>query len=170
MLLIADTSVLINFLKVDRLNLIGRHQPKCVITQHVVDEVTKYYPEQQTRLNAAITDGHLTVISVETPAELQIFGNLQSTGRLGVGECSAIAIALFRDFAIAIDDRRAIKEARALAVNSGKNLAVFGTQDIIVRLIRAGHLTVVQADVLLVTWRTQHSFTLKIQSFAELLQ
>jgi predicted nucleic acid-binding protein len=169
MLLIADTSVLVNFLRVDRMVLIGRHEPQCVITQHVVDEVTELYPEQRARLQAALDDGHLAVIQVSEDPEIDIFGRLQRTGRLGVGESSAIAVAFHRGYPIAIDDRPAIRRAEAAAVEEGIALTVLKTPDIIVRLIKAGHLSVEQADVLLVSWRTQHRFHLKIDSFADLL-
>ncbi len=169
MLLIADTSVLINFLKVDRMNLIGRHEPNCVITQHVVDEVTELYPEQRERLQAAIADGHLAVVQVSEDPEIEFFGRIQQTGRLGVGESSAIAVALHRGHSIAIDDRRAIRDAQALAAAEGVVLTVLKTQDIVARLIRAGQLSVEQADVLLVSWRTQHRFHLAIASFSEIL-
>jgi predicted nucleic acid-binding protein len=169
MLLIADTSVLVNFLRVDRMTLIGKHEPRCIITQHVVDEVTELYPEQQARLQAAIADGHLAIVQVSADAEIDIFGRLQQTGRLGVGESSAIAVAFHRGYPMAIDDRPAIRLAEAAAVEEGIALTVLKTPDIIVRLIRAGHLSVEQADVLLVSWRTQHRFHLKIGSFAGLL-
>jgi len=169
MLLIADTSVLVNFLNVDRMVLIGRHEPRCVITQHVVDEVTDFYPQQQARLSKAIADGHLAVIQVSEDPEIDIFGRIQHTGRLGIGESSAIAVALHRAYAIAIDDRRAIRDALAMAATQGLTLTVLKTQDIVVRLIQAGQLSVGQADILLVSWRTQHRFHLPIQSFAELV-
>jgi len=169
MLLIADTSVLINFLKIDRMNLIGRHAPRCLITEHVVAEVTDLYPDQKDRLSAAIAVGHLEVISVSEEAELDLFGRIQQAGRLGIGEASAIAVALNRGYSLGIDDRRAIKDAQALAAAEGGALTVWGTRDIVVRLIRAGHLSVEQADVLLVSWRTQHRFDLAIRSFSELI-
>src|SRR5690242_17433200 len=114
MLLIADTSVLVNFLRVDRMALIGKHEPHCIITQHVVDEVTELYPEQQGRLHAAIADGHLAVAEVSEDPEIDIFGRLQLTGRLGVGESSAIAVAFHRSYPIAIDDRPAIRRAETI--------------------------------------------------------
>jgi predicted nucleic acid-binding protein len=169
MLLIADTSVLINFLKVDRMHLIGRHVPRCVITEHVVAEVADLYLQEKDRLNAALADGHLEVTTVSEEAEVEMFGRIQQAGRLGVGESSAIAVALKRGYSLAIDDRRAIRDARALAATEGAALTVLGTRDIVVRLIRAGHLSVEQADILLVSWRTQHRFDLPIRSFSEII-
>lgn len=171
MVLIADTSVLINFLKIDGMHLMGRHQPPCAVTEHVIGEVTKFYPQQQERLWAAISSGHIVeVISVSDPEEIELFGRLQQPpSRLGVGESSAIALAVNRGYALAVDDRRAVRNAQALAASVGATLEVWGTQDIIVRLIRAGKLSVKQADVLLVSWRTEHRFRLSLGSFSELI-
>ncbi len=169
MLLIADTSVLINFLNADRMYLIGRHVPRCVITGHVIDEITDLYPVQRQRLDAAIAEKYLEVVTANSNAEIETFARLQETKRLGVGEASAIAVALRRGYALAIDDRRAILDALALAEAEGVALTILRTQDIIVRLVRAGQLTVEQADLLLVLWRSQHRFHLNIRSFSELL-
>jgi hypothetical protein len=169
MLLIADTSVLINFLNVDRMHLIGKHAPRCVISDHVVAEVTDLYPHQKNRLSSAVADGHLEIISVIDELEVELFGRIQKNGRLGVGESSAIAVALKRGYSLGIDDRRAIRDAQALAAAEGVSLTVWGTRDIVVRLIQAGQLSVEQADVLLVSWRTQHRFELPIRSFTELI-
>lgn len=169
MLLIADTSVLINFLKVDRMYLVGKHEPHCAITEHVLQEVGGSYPQQQELLKTALKDGHLDVISVSEEAEVELFAKLQRNGRLGSGECSAIAVAIRRGYALGMDDRLAIREAHTCAAAENTIVDVYRTQDIILRLIRAGSLTVEQADFLLAAWRTQHRFVLSFRSFAELL-
>ena len=165
MLLIADSSVLINFLNIDRMILIGRHEPRCAVTEHVLEEVDD--PGQREVLQAALRDGHLEVISVTDDAEIELFANLQRDVRLGSGECSAIAVAIRRGHALAIDDRRAAREARARAAAENITLNIYGTRDIIVRLIRAGHLSLEQADILLIQWRSQHRFELGIRSFTD---
>jgi predicted nucleic acid-binding protein len=167
MLLIADASVLINFLRVDRMYLVGKHYPRCAITEHVLDEISDL--QQQKVLQKALADGHLDVISVTEETEVELFAKLQQNKRLGPGECSAIAVALRRGYVLGMDDRVATEQAHTFAAAENLALTVYGTQEIIVRLIRAGNLTVEQADFLLVAWRTQHRFKLKIQSFAELL-
>ena len=179
MLLIADTSLLINFLNVDRMHLIGRHDPRCMITEHVLREVNEALPTdedrrkkqelQQERLAAALLAGHVQSIAVSEDAELEMFVKLQAAGRLGEGECSAIAVALNRGYLLGIDDRKATIEAKAQADAQGAVLPILSTSDVIVRLIKAGQLSVAQADVLLVEWRSQHKFTLKIGSFAEIV-
>ena len=59
---ITDTSVLVNLLCIDRMDMIARHSHRFLITAHVMEEITDHYPEQQARLKAALDDGTLEVI------------------------------------------------------------------------------------------------------------
>ena len=106
---ITDTSVLINFLVIDQVRLMtsipGR---QFMVTDHVRSEVTEHFPEQLIRLEHALTIGILVEIVVADIAEVQAFARLTATG-LGVGECSAIAVASCRGHAIALDDKLARK-------------------------------------------------------------
>ena len=100
---------------------------------------------------------------------MSLFGRLGPGVRLGAGECSAIAVALSRGYAIAIDDSRAIKIALREAELAGKKLIVLRTQDIVVALIRASALTVEEADEVKAKWEQRHRFRLKFHSFKDLL-
>jgi hypothetical protein len=162
---ITDTSVLVNFLCIDRMDLIARHSHRFMITGHVMEEITDHYPQQQARLNAALAEGTLEVVAVSADAELDIFRTLSETGRLGAGESAAIACAIANNYEIAIDDRAATNQARQLM----PDLVVLGTQDIIVDLIRSGQLEVADADQIKAIWADQHRFRLAIVSFGELL-
>ena len=162
---VTDTSVLVNFLRIDRMDLIGCHSSRFVITDHVAAEISDYYPEQQARLEAALAAGIIAQISVSGDIELGLFRDLNDTRRLGPGESAAIAYAIANDHALAIDDRAAAGQARRLK----PNLVVLGTQDIIVHLIRAGDIALDEADQIKDTWATQHRFRLTIDSFRNLL-
>jgi len=168
-IVVADTSVLINFLKIDRMDLVGRYPGRLLATDHVQSELADDYPEQRARFEAALTGGLLDTCSVTDPAEVSLFGRLGPGVRLGAGECSAIAVALSRGFAIAIDDNRAIKIALREAELAGKTLIVLRTQDIMVALIRATVLTVEEADRMKTEWEEHHRFRLKVRSFQDLL-
>ena len=48
-IIVADTSVLINFLKIDRMDLIGRFPQRFLATDHVAAEISDNYPDQQGR-------------------------------------------------------------------------------------------------------------------------
>ena len=168
--LIADTSVLINFLAADRVALLAafatRRPCRLLITEHVEGEVSEQYPDQHVRLRAALAAGTLTVVAVDRPEELETFARLGAGLRLGRGECSAIAVAMHRGFTLAIDDRRARRDARALSAT----LRVVSTQDLVVAMIRVGVLDVLAADALKEEWANRHRFRLPIVSFRDVLQ
>ena len=110
-IVVADTSVLINFLRIDRMDLIAAHPASFIATDHVAAEITDTYPEQQARYAAALNAAQIIEQRIDDPAELEIFLRLAAKGRLGAGERAAIAVALNRRCALAIDDSRAIQQA-----------------------------------------------------------
>jgi predicted nucleic acid-binding protein len=106
---VADTSVLINFLRIDRMDLLGRHPCRFLATDHVEAEIED--DEQRARYMAAIAAGHLETCTVTDSEEVALYMRLGPGQRLGSGECSAIAVALRRHHAIAIDDNKAVNRA-----------------------------------------------------------
>ena len=111
-MVVTDASILVNFLRIDRMDLIAAHSYAFIVTDHVADEVSDRYPDQQQRFAAAVEAGGLSQQSVTNRAEITLFGTLSASGRLGAGECSAIAVAVHRRHMLAIDDRRATVQAR----------------------------------------------------------
>jgi predicted nucleic acid-binding protein len=168
-IVVADTSVLINFLRIDRMDLIGAHPASFIATDHVAAEITGTYPDQQVRYAAAIEAGEITEERVDDPVELEIFLRLAAKGRLGAGERAAIAVALNRGCALAIDDSRAIQRALQEAALGQNTLTILRTQDVMTELIRRRTITVEAADAILVDWATNHRFKLKIASFQDLI-
>ncbi len=168
-IVIADTSVLINFLRIDRMDLIGAHPASFIVTDHVADEIADSYPDQQVRYNAALAAGLLDQQRIDDLAEVEIFLRLAERGRLGAGERSAIAVALNRGYALAIDDTRAMYRALEEAEVVGNALTILRTQDIVVELIRGGIVSVEAADAIHIEWAANHRFRLKISSFRDLL-
>ena len=161
-----DTSVLINFLAVDRIDVLARHPGYCfAITDHVRGEVTAHYRDQVDRLNAALVSGSLTETRVEAIEELALFARLISNPRLGTGECAAIAAAVHRNHVLAIDG----KAARKAALSLQPALPILDTQALMVSLIRVDILSVQEADAIKDDWANKHSFALKIRSFSDLL-
>ena len=88
-MVVTETSVLVNFLRIDRMDLIAGHSHAFIVTDHVADEVSDRYPDQQQRFASAVEAGALSQESVKSPAEITLFGTLSASGRLGVGKCSA---------------------------------------------------------------------------------
>src|SRR5436190_9239493 len=131
-IVVADTSVLINFLRIDRMDLIGAHPDSFIATDHVAAEIADTYPDQQARYSAALEARQLAEHRIDDPAELELFLRMGERGRLGAGERSAIAVALNRKCALAIDDSRAIQRAIEEAGIVGSTLSIVRTQDIVV--------------------------------------
>lgn len=164
-ILVTDTSVLVNFLRVDRMDLIRAVSPRFLVTEHAATEITEVYGEQVARFDAALAAGCFEICRVEAEAALDLFGHLTATTRLGVGESATIAHALAIGAGVAIDDRRARNEA--LRISS--ELSILSTADLVVLMIREHLLTVGQADKVKYDWAENHRFRLKISSFADLL-
>lgn len=160
---ITDTSVLINFLVLDRTELLARlPNHRFVVTDHVRAEVTDHFSEQLQRLESAFAAGILEEIRVTDLQEVQLFAQFTATG-LGVGECSAIAVAAHRNLALAIDDKRAVKKLK----NAGLNLIIHSTESIVALLIQGSVLTIAEADAMKQDWEINHRFRLTFASFRE---
>ena len=89
-----------------------------------------------------------------------------AAGRLGAGECSAIALAIHRRYILAIDDRLATTHAR----RADATLRILATQDLVVSMIREGLLDVAEADRIKQEWATRHRFRLIVDTFRELIR
>ena len=79
--IVLDTSVLLNFVKIDRIELLGRLGTSVVLLDQVLDEVRR--PEQRKTVEDAVAAGTLGLQSVRYPAEVSLFAELQTGGRLG---------------------------------------------------------------------------------------
>ena len=76
-IVITDTSLLINFLVLDQTALLARlPDHRFVVTEHVRAEITDHYQDQLHRLETAFTAGILEEIRVTDLAEMQLFAQL----------------------------------------------------------------------------------------------
>ena len=82
------------------MNLLAVHSRGFVITDHVSEEITECCPDQRERLAAARRGGTLNQMSVTVPRFWELFESLVETRVLGVGECSAIALAECLNFSL----------------------------------------------------------------------
>jgi len=163
---ILDTSVLINFLVVRRLDLLRNHPNfRFVVTDHVRAEITEHYADQLAELESGLAAGWLRELPVNGPEELELFGELSAPGRLGAGECSAIAVAVCQKRALAIDDKAARRRASAF----NPKVKLLNTEALMVELIQAGRLSVAHADQIKVAWEREHRFKLAFESFGDKL-
>ena len=165
-IVVGDTSVLINFLRIDRMDLIVRHPRRFLVTDHVEAEIAEAYPDQQARYAAAVAARQMDVCSVTDPDEVELFLRLRPGNKLGAGECSAIAVAMKRQHALAIDDNKAVKTAIR---EVGMVVEIIRTADVMVALIQAGSVNLAEADAIKSDWEQNHRFRIKAASFSELL-
>jgi predicted nucleic acid-binding protein len=164
-IVITDTSVLVNFLVLDQSALLARLKDiRFALTEHVRAEITAHYSEQLERLEQAFESQLFDEIQVNEIQELNLFAELSAKG-LGLGECSAIAAAVHRGHALAIDDKQAIKKLK----NLGYSVPIFTTEALMICLIKEGVLTIVEADAMKYEWETKHRFRLAISSFGDIL-
>lgn len=167
-IIILDATVLINFLKVRRMDLLKEHPADIIITEHVRSEVTEFYPDQLELLNSAIVDGivqELVINDFNEVSEIVTFRLEKTQNRCGMGECSATIAAKNRGYSLAIDDNPAIK----IIVQTFPNLRIVRTQDMIVEMIQANIIDVATADVIKKEWEEKHRFKLTFLSFAEII-
>lgn len=161
LIVVADTSVLINFLKLDRMDLIARHSSKFLITNHVRTEVLGQHQRLIDALESEILEEH--AVNTDNQEDWALFGKL--CAELGTGESSAITFALNRGYALAIDDGKAIKIAKKIS----KSLEIFRTQDVFQSMIQQNLIDIQEADRLKHELETMHKFKMSFQSFSDLL-
>jgi predicted nucleic acid-binding protein len=161
-LLLSDSSVLINFLRIDRTDLLIAVATRRLVTDVVRQEIRVRY--QSDRLEAAITRGEFEEVTLTDLADFQAAAKLQAAG-LGAGESFSIVAAQKLGAALAIDDRKATGHAE----RAYPALRCLTTQDLMLKNIRMGTLHVAEADAIKEDWHLHHRFTLRIASFAELL-
>lgn len=160
-----DTSVLINFLCIDRMDLIARHSHEFAVTEHVAEEVENHYADERRRLDTAIRSGALREERVDARILAAISGWSAASRRLGLGERSAITLAISNGWLLAIDDRRATKEALKIS----PDLRILTTQDLVVSILREDLLSIAEADSIKDIWSTRFRFHLRIDSFADVV-
>ena len=161
--IVLDTSVLLNFVNIGRLELLGQLDTAIMLPDQVLDEIRR--PRQREVVEDAVAAGILDLQSIRNPVEVALFANLRAGGRFGAGECAVLTVALTRHWVAGLQDRRARLEGQ----RRRKDLAFCQTEDLVLKLIRAGPLTVEQADGFLVEWATQHRFKSRLTSFRGLM-
>lgn len=82
-LIVADTSVLINSLRIDRMELIARHARQFIVTDHIAAEATDFCSDRQARLGTALQAGSLQQASITNRHEIALFGSLAASGTIG---------------------------------------------------------------------------------------
>ncbi len=139
-IVVADANVLINLMHVARLNLCATLPGlEFVVPDHVRKEITR--PEQRTMLDRAVADGLFRSASLTEPNDVALFGEL--TVHLGRGEAACLVLAVRNGWTVASDEKGRFRREAASRIGTER---ILGTADLYVRAIRAGLLTIEEAD------------------------
>jgi predicted nucleic acid-binding protein len=162
-IVVPDANVLINLMHVSRLGLLAKiPNHEFVVPEHVREEIT--IPEQRATLEAAVNEGWLKVEVIDDLGAITVFTEL--IARIGRGEAACIVIAAKEGWHIASDEKnRFLREAEA-RVGVGR---VITTVDLFVLAIKAGLLTVEDADADKVTLEGKR-FKVSFASYRELVK
>jgi predicted nucleic acid-binding protein len=139
-LVVVDTSCLINFLVLDRLDIFHALRGYTfVVPNHVVAEVQE--PTERTRLDAALKAGILVECEITDPEEIALYVALRRI--LGDGESACLAVAATRRWAMATDEKGRLR--REVYDRLGESYLV-NTPGILVSAIHDGIITVAEAE------------------------
>ena len=162
LLVVADSSFLINFLAVDRMDILsGLPQFRFHVVNHVVAEIR--YESQRARLQAATEGGGVIEIEITDPVEILLYA--ESRRFLGDGESASLAVAVTRGWVIASDEKGRFR--RELFSRLGEDY-LLDTLGALLTAIHADVITVAHAEAL----RAQlqgHRFQMDSTPFDELL-
>lgn len=159
-LLIADASTLLNFLRVRRFDLVQGLGYRVRIVDAVYEEVQT----ERELLDELLQERTIRTLTLEGAALTESVAKFLALG-LGNGESFSFAAAIEFKGAIAIDDMRAVKKAKALTAG----VTVVTSTDVVIAGINSNRLTVGEADLLKTDWQENHRFRLKFKSFGDLL-
>lgn len=152
--IICDTAIIVNFLKINRIDLLSRSSHTFLVSEHVHREIRIDYPAQLKRFQKALKKSAIRKIHVEDSEEFDLFVALIETGKLSVCECATLAAAAYRGYSLAMDDGQATLQAELLMEPN----RILRTENIVAALINENLLTDASGDQLLEAWATNLSF------------
>jgi len=139
-IVVSDANVLINLMHVARLDLCTRLPGlEFVVPDHVRDEITG--ANQRSTLDRAVAEGHLRIATITDPDGIALFAEL--TRHLGRGEAACLVLAVKNGWNVASDEKRRFRREAASRIGDDR---IIGTADIFMVAIRAGLLTIDEAD------------------------
>jgi len=139
-LVVADTSFLVNFLVLDRMDILRQLRAYAFrVPNHVIAEVE--YEDQKARLHTALAEGTVSEIEITDLSEIALYAELRAF--LGDGEAACLAVAATRRWVMAIDEKGRLR--REMFERLGEEY-LLNTPGAIVAALRAGILTVPEAE------------------------
>jgi predicted nucleic acid-binding protein len=159
---LTDTSILINFLHLDRLDLLGDLPGyEFLVPDHVIEEIRDL--GQHERLEMGIRSRFFSILSITDLEEIDSYARFHRT--LGQGESACLAVALRRGYFVASDERGVFRRTATELIGQDR---VLTTPDLLVLAIRAGLATIEEAD----GWKAvleANRFRMRFSSFREIL-
>ena len=138
LLVVTDASFLINFLVLDRMDILaGLPQFRFHVVNHVRTEIR--YENQRARLQAATEGGAVTDIEITDLAEILLYDEFRKF--LGDGEAASLAMAVTRRWIVAADEKGRFR--RELFSRLGED-HLLDTLGALLTAIRADVITVAQ--------------------------
>lgn len=162
-LVFVDASVLINFLHIDRSDLLGAMAEHRFVIPEEVGEEEILRSEQRARLQRALAAGHLGIETSTNLEEIALAAELRQF--LDRGEAISLAMAQHRRGSIACDERGRFRSEARIRLGMSRILT---TPDLLLIAIRQGLLDVREADHLKL-FLERKSFRMRFASFADLL-
>lgn len=163
LLVVADASFLINFLAVDRMDILGKLPGlRFHLVNHVRAEVR--HDDQRARLEAALEGGVMTEIEITDSAEVRLYDEFRRF--LGDGESASLAVAVSRRWVIAADEKGRFR--RELFTRLGEDY-LLNTLGALLTAIRSGVIIVAEAETLRAQLRARR-FEMDATPFDELLR
>jgi predicted nucleic acid-binding protein len=158
----SDACILINFAIVDRLDVLGKIAGyRFHVTKEVLDEIEDC--EHRERIEQAIRDSVLQLTALTGADELAIF--VRQRELLGKGESSCLALVQHRRWMLCTVET---KGAKWLQVTTAEKGHVLNTPGILLLAIKAGILSVEEADGIKASLETRR-FKMSFKSFSELI-
>lgn len=157
-----DASVLINFLIIERCDLLGalpRHQFH--VLGRVQAEVTR--SRQREVLSEALTAELVKTAPPPRPTELLLARRHEQV--MGRGEAACLAAAECRDWLFACDELRRVRRIAVERIGDGR---IVTTAGILVRAVRARIITIPEADEIKSVLE-KNRFRMDFESFADCL-
>ena len=159
---VTDANIPINLIHVARLHFCGDLSDyDFVVPDHVREEITR--EQQRAVLDRAVAQGNLRIASITDPTGLSEFAEL--TAVLGRGEAACVVLAAMHGWNVLSDEKGRFRRELEARIGTGR---LMGTADLFVMAIRAGMISVTEADADKALLE-QRRFRMPFASFRELV-
>lgn len=160
-LIVLDTSVLVNYAHVDRLDLVAGCYAEARVVEQVQTELQR--ANQREALIRALNSGLVTPCEVTDPNDVADAFRIVYDERRGRGESFSFVYARAHGCILAIDDKRAVN----LFFRKHPALVTATSKDLMLRAISRKLITVPAADDIKIIWEQECRYRLLFDSFGD---